>query len=157
MRKSKNKIKTITMIKNIWSQIDKIQAYIAWISAVLEVFAGWIFAWKPIIEPKNGKYLWFELINNSPKISNDTTGTTIKSALFHFYIVWNNKSVPDVELYEAIDILSNSILTAEKDKIILEDFEIWNISEWNQSWVVKDTNENPYIVAQYTIIYKYKV
>ena len=145
------------MIKNIWSQLDKIQAYLTWIPEIEEVFTGWIFAWKPVIPPTSGKYLWFELINNSPKISNDTTWTTIKSALFHFYIVWNNKSTPDVELYEAIDILSNSVLTAEKDKIILENFEIWNISEWNQSWVVKDTNENPYIMAQYTMIYKYKI
>ncbi|MDR1987359.1 MAG: hypothetical protein LBQ24_00895 [Candidatus Peribacteria bacterium] len=48
-------------------------------------------------------------------------------------MVGNNKSIPDVELYEAIDTLSNAIITTEKDKIVLGDLEIWNIGEGNQS------------------------
>lgn len=137
-------------IINIGSKLDKIQAYIE----DLELFE-WVYAWKPITEP-TGVYLWFEMVNNSPKLWDDSEWTLLKEWLFNFHIVSNDKNTPDVVLYEKLDELSNELRTMNKDKIILDDFEIWNIEEANQSGVLKDIKENPYIIAQYTMIYKYR-
>ena len=143
------------MIKNIWSQLDKIVNYLNTKSSLTTLFTGWIYAWRPIVKPTTWMYLYFMLENNSPKISSDNYWVHSKNALFDFYIIWNNKSKPDVELYQALDTLSNEIRTFWKDKIDLNWFIINSIEEWNQSGVLRDKNENPYIICQFDIIYKY--
>lgn len=142
------------MIINIWNRWDKIVTYLKTITA-LNIFTGWIYFWKTIVKPTNWMYLYFTLENNSPKISSDNYWVYAKTWLFNFCIVWNDKAKPDVELFEALDILSNNIRTFWKDRINLDWFEIMNIEEWNQSWVLRDKNENPYIIWQYEMIYKY--
>lgn len=139
------------MIKNIGSQLDKIQEYFESIPAlsIFEIYAG-----KPITQP-DWLYLYFSLANNSAKVWDDSKWTLYKEALFDFVIVWNEKNLPDVELYEALDTLSNSIRTFWKEKIDLTDFTIFSIEEWNQSWILRDTNDTPYLIAQYNFIYKY--
>ena len=139
------------MIKNIGSQLDKIQEYFEWIPA-LDIFE--IYAGKPITQPDR-LYLYFTLANNSIKIQDDSSWAIYKEALFDFVIVWNKKDIPDVELYEALDLLSTNITTFGKTKIELTDFEIFSIQEWAQSGVLRDVNDTPYLIAQYNFIYKY--
>lgn len=90
------------------------QAYLVGKTELNTLFGGRIYAGRPIIIP-TGKYLYFQLVNNLPKISNDRNGTIKKMAVFEFYIVGNDKNLPDVEIYEALDILSNNIVTIGED------------------------------------------
>ncbi len=143
------------MIKNIWAHLDKIVWYFKTKSSIVAKFPWGIHAGRPITQPAWGMYLYFMLENNSPKISSDNYWTYSKTWLFNFYIIWNNKSLADVELYEALDLLSNNIITFWKEKIKLDGFDIFSIQEWNQSWVLRDKKENPYIICQYEVIYKY--
>lgn len=143
------------MIKNIWSNLDKIVWYLKTKSSIVAKFPWGIYAWRPIVQPIWWMYLYFMLENNSPKISSDNYGVYAKNALFDFYIIWNNKSLADVELYEALDLISNEIRTFGKQKIVLDWFEIYSIEEWNQSGVMRDKNENPYLICQFEMIYKY--
>jgi len=52
-----------------------------------------------------------------------------KVALFDFVIVGNDKTIPDVEMYEMLDLLSNNIRTFNKTSIDLDGFKILNIEE----------------------------
>lgn len=133
------------MIINIWAKLDLIQEKLEELTS-LNVFAG-----KPIQEP-TWMYVYFELQTNSAKIRDDSTWVLYKEALFDFYIISNNVSTPDVELYEKLDQISNSITWFRID---LNWFEILDIQEWNQSWVLRNDKNNPLVIAQYSIIYKY--
>lgn len=145
------------MIRNIWAYIDELQAYIAGITAVSDVFSTRIYAGKPIIVP-TGKYLYFQLLNNSEKVGNDRVGGTKKMALLEFYIIGNDKNMPDVEIYEALDALSNAIVTIGSDDDIIDmgDMIVHSIAEGAQSGILQETDENPYLIAQYNILYKYR-
>ena len=143
------------MIINIGSKGDKIITYLKNITVVNQMFTWWIFFWKPVIEPKNWPYLYINLENNGVKINSDNKGVRAKVALFDFVIVGNDKTIPDVEMYEMLDLLSNNIRTFNKTSIDLDGFKILNIEEWQQSGVLRTEKENPFIVAQYNIIYQY--
>jgi hypothetical protein len=54
----------------------------------------------------------------------------LKRGLFEFVIVSNNKAISNVEIYEALDTLSNEICEKQID---LNGFIIYNIFEENQS------------------------
>lgn len=143
------------MIVNIWNRGDLITTYLKNIAVVNNKFPWWIYFWKPLIEPAKWMYLYLQLENNSTKISSDNYGIICKTALFDFVIVGNDKSLADVELYEALDLLSNNIRTMDKTSIDLSWFKIMNIEEWSQSWVLRNEKENPFIIWQYNIIYQY--
>jgi len=66
---------------------------------------------------------------NTPKISSDNKGMIYKEALFDFYLISNDKTTPDVVMYEKLDELSNKIRTYNKSQINLNDFIIINIEE----------------------------
>lgn len=137
------------MIKNIWSQIWQIQWHISNLISPKVIFAG-----KPVKVP-SVKYIYFNLVNNTEAFSSDVswqTRTLVKRALFDFYIFWSDKNTPDQEVYEDLDFLSNSIVTTASVPLI--DFLIMSISEGAQSWILRDVNERPYIIAQYFITYK---
>ena len=140
------------MVINIWSVFDRIQEYLSDNITISALFPWWIYAWKPL-DISSWLSLYFSLSNNSPLIETDRNWRKIikKRALLDFIIVTNKKDTPDVEIYEALDTLSNEIVWIE---INLNWFIINWIQEWNQSWVLVDTNENPLLIAQYNIDYE---
>lgn len=79
-------------------------------------------------------------------------------ALLEFYIIGNDKNMPDVEIYEALDALSNAIVTIGSDDDIIDmgDMIVHSIAEGAQSGILRETDENPYLIAQYNILYKYR-
>lgn len=142
------------MIINIWAKQHLLRTYFLTKDKVTVTFPGWLFVWKPISVPTSGMYCYFTLDTNSEKVWNDYVWTTVKEWLFEFYICANDKNTPDVELFEALDTLSNAIITEQWSNISLDSFKVMYIIEWVQSWVLRD-EENPYIIAQYRIGYKY--
>lgn len=139
-------------IINIWSKFDKIQEYLENNATILALFPWWIWAWKPL-DVWSSLSLYFWLSNNAPLIETDRKWqkNLKKRALFEFVITTNKKDIPEVEIYEALDTLSNEIVWKAVD---LSWFIIHWIQEWNQSWVLMDTNENPLLIAQYEFDYK---
>lgn len=138
-------------IENIWAYMDLIQAHIAglWLSAS-------IYSWKPITPP-SWLYWYFRLENNSDKIADDSIGTHIKEATFDFIIASWNKTTPDSDMYELLNELSNELVTQAGTRIMLPGwFIIYSIQEGPQSWVLRDVNENPYLIWQYRFIYQYR-
>jgi hypothetical protein len=93
------------------------------------------------------------LTNNTKLVETDRQWRKVikKRALLDFIIITNKKDTPDVAIYEALDTLSNEIVWIE---INLNWFIINWIQEWNQSWVLVDTTENPLLIAQYEIDYE---
>lgn len=143
------------MIKNIWAQQSLIRDYIKWKAGINTQFPGNIFVWKPVIAPTTGMYCYFYLDANSDKVSNDYAGTVLKEWTFEFVICWNKKDTPDADIFDALDVLSNAIVTNESsDAINLSWFKIMSIQEGIQSGILRDI-ENPYLIARYTFIYKY--
>lgn len=142
------------MIINFWSIVDKFEAFLSDNTNISWLFVGWISAWKPIIQWE-WLSLYFSLENNSPLISSSRKNSWVinKRALVQFVLVSNKKDTPQVELFEALDLLTNEI--CEK-RIFLDTFEILGINEDTQSWVTYDENENPIIIALYQIDYKSK-
>ncbi len=141
-------------IVNIWSKVDKIEEYLSWNTILDNLFVWGISAGKPIIQSE-GLSLYFALTNNSVLVNTSRKDgkNLVKRALFEFVIVSNNKAISNVEMYEALDTLSNEICEKHID---LDGFTIYNIFEENQSWVIVDTNENPILIAQYNFDYKSK-
>lgn len=144
------------MIRNIGAYLDELQAHVASFSQITDIFSTRIYAGRPIIVPTTGKYLYFQMLNNSEKVGNDRNGTVKKIALFEFYIIGNDKNLPDVEIYEALDTISNNLVTigGDDDEIALWDLIMHSISEGAQSGILRETDENPYLIAQYNILYK---
>lgn len=139
----------MTVIANIGSYFDLIKTHIAGLSVGFP-----IYAWKPIWEISWVNW-YFYLIDNQPVISDDSTGVLEKEAIIEFVIISGDKATPDVVLYEDLDALSNLIVTEAGDKIELPwGFTIYSIQERWQSWILSDTKERPYIVAQYMFRYK---
>jgi uncharacterized protein with NRDE domain len=138
-------------IVNIWSKLDLIQSLLVWNTTLNTLFSWWIFAGKPL-DVWDDLSLYFWLSNNTPLIETDRKWqkNLKKRALFEFVITTNKKDTPEVEIYEALDILSNEIVWLEID---LSWFTINWIQEWNQSWVLMDVNQNPLLVSQYFIDY----
>lgn len=143
------------MIKNIWAYLDKIQAYLKANTTINTLFWGRIYAWRPIGDLQ-GKSLFFSLINNSIQVAWDRNGTIRKKASFEFYIIGGGKWVPEVELYEALDVVSNEIITECSTTIDLDGFFLHSIEEWNQSGILRDAKDNPFLIATYNISYTYK-
>lgn len=140
------------MIANLWAYLDLLQTYIAWLSVWFT-----IYAWKPVWEISWVNW-YFTLVSNSEKIGDDSTWTLLKEATLDFYIISWDKATPDVVLFEKLDALSNALITEASERITLpsSNFIIYSIQEWQQSWVLHDVKENPYIAAQYKIIYQYR-
>lgn len=140
------------MIANLWSYLDLLQQHITTLAPGFDVFA-----WKPIAE-QNDTNWYFSLVSNDSFIGDDSTWTHIKEALIDFTIISWVKSTPQVELYEKLDTLSNLLVTEAGERITLpgSTFIIYSIQEWIQSWVLYDVNENPYLMAQYKVIYQYR-
>lgn len=137
------------MITNIWAKLDLLQAELQTLLNPLNVQ---VIAGKPNEEIQDWVYLYFTLETNGEKIWDDSKWTIYKEWLFDFYLVYNDASTPDVVLYEKLNEISNLICFKTYD---LNWFKISSISEWNQSWVLRNTKNNPLIIAQYNIIYKY--
>lgn len=139
-------------IINIWSKLDLIQAYLKANTTLNDLFTWWIYAWKPV-EVWATLSLYFGLSNNTPLIETDRKWqkNLKKRAIMEFVITTNKKDIPEAEIYEALDTLSNEIVGKE---IQLTGFLINGIQEGNQSGVLVDTNENPLLVAQYDFDYK---
>lgn len=97
------------------------------------------------------------MISNAEKVWDDSEWTHIKEALFEFIIISGSKATPDVELYEKLDALSNLMVTQAGERVVLPwGFTIYGIQEAWQSGVLSDVKENPYIAAQYKIVYQYR-
>ena len=139
-------------IINIWSVFDRIQEYLSDNITISALFQWWIYAWKPL-DISSWLSLYFSLVNNSPLIETDRNWRKVikKRALLDFVIITNKKDTPEVVIYEALDSLSNEIVGKE---INLNWFIINWIQEWNQSWILVDTNENPLLISQYEIDYE---
>lgn len=144
-------------IINIWTVFESLQKQLSENLVLNSLFVWWIYAGKPI-HTVNWLSLYFWLTTNNTYIETDRNWQRIlmKKAIMEFVVVWNKKDTPDVELFEAFDVLVNEIvdkqfILANKD---LELVEVLNISELNQTWVVFDTNENPLIIWQFEFIYK---
>jgi hypothetical protein len=143
-------------IINIGSRLDLVQSYISGLTGISTTFAGGFFSGKPIVEPA-WLYAYFTLDRNAPKISSDVNGIIRKEATLTFAIVEGQIDSPDVVLYEALDTLSNQLCTECNDSVInLSWFYIYSIEEGNQSGVIRWENHRAYIVADYTLIYKYR-
>ena len=144
------------MIKNIGAYLSNLQAYIAGKTAISTIFSTRIYAGKPITPPGTGAYMYFQLLNNSELTGDDRSGTTKKKALFEFYLVANDKATPDEDLYTWLDAVSNALVTigGDDDAITLGALKAHSIDEGQQSGVLRETDENPYIIAQYHISYK---
>lgn len=142
------------MIINIWSKQHLLRTYFLTKDRVTATFPGWLLVWKPVSVPTWGMYCYFALDTNSEKVGNDSVGTVMKEGLFDFYICANDKNTPDVEIFEALDTLSNAILTEQWSNISLDSFKVSYIVEGAQSGILRD-EENPYLIAQYRIGYKY--
>lgn len=143
------------MIINIWSKQHLLRDHFKSLEQVNAIFPGDIFVWKPVTIPTGGMYCYFELQNNSDKIWDDSNGTMYKEWLFEFYICSNKKDTPDVSVFECLDTLSNAIITQPGQNMInLDWFKVLSISEWPQSWILRDL-ETPYLIAQYKVVYKY--
>ena len=142
-------------VKNIWSQFDKIVEYLLTLPNIATTFTWGIYTWKPIIQPKKWKYMYLQMYSNYPETANDTNWVYAKSSFINFYIVGNDKNTPDAELYDCLDVLCNAINDINQESIELNWFTIYSIRESSQYWVLKETAQNPYIVAQFTFIYKY--
>lgn len=139
-------------IINIGRKFDLIQEYLSNNTTISALFLWGIFAWKPL-DVWSDLSLYFGLSNNAPLIETDRKWqkNLKKRALLEFVITTNKKNIPEVEIYEALDILSNEIVWLQID---LSWFIIHWIQEWNQSWVLIDTNQNPLLIAQFEFIYK---
>jgi len=135
------------MIKNIWSQLSKIETYITDLNISVP-----IYVWKP--PNKEWNYIWFWLVDNSEWITTDRMWQRVltKQAVLQFTFVWENETV-DQTLYELLDELSNKILLSSKKD--LWDFIITSIIESSQSGVIRAEKERPYIVGNYIFNYKY--
>lgn len=140
------------MIANIWAYWDLLQQYISSLNPWFDVFHG-----KPIAVV-NDTNCYFHLVSNSEKLWDDSTWTNLKEAVFDFIIISWNKATPDVVIYEMLDTLSNLIITDAWERVTLptSNFIIYSIKEWQQSGVLHDVNENPYLMTQYRFIYKYR-
>jgi hypothetical protein len=139
------------MRKNIWSHLDKIKTYI---ENKVNIF-DFIFVWKPVKNIK-GLCLFFSLENNEKQIVTDVRWTERKVWLFDFFVIWETKEMPEVEIYEAYDSFSNLILTDKIENIDLWGFTIHSITEWNQSWILRDSTDRPFLIAQIYISYTYQ-
>jgi hypothetical protein len=50
-----------------------------------------------------------------------------------------------------VNKISNSICGVE---IMLGDLQVSEILEWNQTWVIREENDTPFLYAQYEFFYK---
>ena len=145
-------------IKHIWAYLNPLVTYIQTKAPIVTIFtANNIMAWKPVVVPASNPYLYFLMLTNSELIGNDRNGTVYKKALFEFYIMANNKAIPDQRLYTWLDVISNNLVTSHNEDntpIMLDTLVLKSIEEWPQSWVLKEIDEMPYIIAQYILTYK---
>lgn len=138
-------------IENIGAYMDLIQAHIATLWLTFSIYSG-----KPVTVP-TWVYWYFRLENNSEKVWDDSSGTNIKEASFDFVIASWDKSTPDADMYLYLNQLSNVLVTESWTRIVLDGwFTIYSVQEWAQSWVLRDVNENPYLIWQYKFIYQYR-
>lgn len=140
-------------IINIWSKFDLIQDWLKSNTTLDNLFPWGIWAWKPInVDSWMSLYFW--LSDNSPLVESDRKWqkNIKKRAFLEFVITTNKKDIPEVEIYETLDTLSNEIVGG--DKVDLSWFIINWIQEWNQTWVLVDTDWNPLLIAQYQFDYK---
>lgn len=138
-------------IENIGAYMDLIQAHIETLWLTFP-----IYSWKPVIVP-TWVYWYFRLENNSEKVWDDSIGTIQKEATFDFIIASWDKSTPDSDMYEHLNSLSNLLVIQAGNRITLPGwFIIYSIQEWAQSGVLRDVNENPYLIGQYRFIYQYR-
>lgn len=141
----------MTVIANIGAYLDLLQAHINGLWVWFEIYAG-----KPIAEQQWTNWYFF-MISNTEKVWDDSEWTHIKEALFEFIIISGSKATPDVDLYEKLDALSNLMVTQAGERIVLPGwFTIYGIQEASQSGVLSDVKENPYIAAQYKIVYQHR-
>jgi hypothetical protein len=99
------------MIKNIGAYLNELQAHIAGKAAISAIFSTRVYAGKPVTPPETGAYMYFQMLNNGEAVGDDRKGTLKKRALFEFYIIGNDKELPDVDLYTWLDVVSNAIVT----------------------------------------------
>lgn len=72
------------------------------------------------------------MLTNSELIGNDRNGTVYKKALFEFYIMANNKAIPDQRLYTWLDVISNNLVTSHNEDntpIMLDTLVLKSIEE----------------------------
>lgn len=149
------------MIKNFGAYLAAFIDHLESKTAITTVFGTRIFAGKPveIQDDGNGEpYLYVMLINNSEAVGDDRKGTHIKRALLEFCIVGNGKDIPDQDLYTWLDVISNAIVTVGGDdtRIDLDGLTMQSIEEGAQSGVIREVVENPTLLAQYSVLYKYR-
>lgn len=147
------------MIKNIWAYLDKLQVYFKANTSINTLFEWRIYAWKPIGDLQ-GKSLFFSLVNNSEQVRSDVSWTLRKRGTFEMFFIGGGKWVPEVEIYEALDSFSNAFCTDCTQNIelwdITDSFVIHSIEEGNQSWILRDAKDNPFLIGTYTITYTYR-
>lgn len=139
------------MRKNIGSYLDKLREYLLTQTSIFSE----IIVWKPVNEIE-GLSLYFALTNNSVQISNDVRWIERKKALFDFFISWENKSTPEVEIYEAIDSFVNSVMTDKTENIDIWGLTIHSIEEGSQSGILRDSKDRPFVILQVYISYTYR-
>ncbi len=139
------------MIKNIWSQFEKIYNFLNWNTTLNTLFSWWIYAWKPI-DVSTNLSLYFSLSSNNALVRSDRTWkkTLKKKAIIEFVLIANNKQIAEADFYEALDTLTNEIVWSNFN---MGWFLVDSIDEETQSWILYDTNENPLIIANYQFIY----
>ena len=137
---------------NINSKLDLLTLYFRANTALNTLFVWWINAGLPV-ENVN----WLSLFFFSPNDIKETSSSIVwwiatrRKAIFNFVIVWNKKDIPDVEMFEHLDILTNEITW---NFINLGWFLIRTINwEWH-NWLQYDKKQNPIIVWEYEIIYQ---
>lgn len=141
-------------IKHIWEKFEELQEYIAWKSAISSIFTGWIMAGKPYLQATPWEpYLYFDISSNNPIVDSERIGKNIleKEAIMDFYLIFPSAWTPHVDIYAALNTISNNI--CEK-WISLWDVKVSEIIEWNQTGVIREENETPFIFAQYRFFYE---
>lgn len=137
------------MKKNIGAHLNKIRTFIlSKTNAFTSVLVG-----RPL-ENIEGINLFFTLVNNSAHISDDVDWVNRKKALLDFYIIGWSRETAEVEIYEKFDELINAITGNET--VTIWDFIFYSIKEWNQSWILRDATDRPFIIAQVYINYQYR-
>ena len=138
------------IIINIGSKLDLLNTYFSNNITLSNLFSWGIYNGKPL-ENQSWLTLYFRLESNKTLVDDDSKRNLTKRSTFEFVIITNQKNIPDVEIYEALDTLINEITDKEID---LSWFKIKAIREITQSWILVDTNENPCLIAQFQIDYK---
>jgi hypothetical protein len=137
------------MIINFGTQLGAFYTWIASKGLTYPIYSG-----KPIVEDAS-IYGFFQLVGNTPINQDDNKLYQIKKATLDFAIVASDKNVSDKALYDRLDSLSNAIVSQGMQAgETIGGVYVYSIEEGNQSGIIRDDKQNPYILAEFYIVYR---